>query len=242
MAKSSQKSNQEIGSAFDLLGKSYEIVVKNWPAFAIVNVFTILSSIFAGLNIGDKNTSGFDNNYSSAFVPGADLSDRLALGIFVVVIFAVINIFLYIALIVLETRVSAGKRPTISEIFNETFNYGLRLIGLAILASIIIVVGLILLIVPGIIAIGRLAMSPYILVDKNVGIIEAMKLSNEMGKSYFGKIWAAIGVVILISLGAGLLSIFPVVGPIVGTLITIAFSLVIVLRYRQLVAIKAKQK
>ncbi len=241
MAKTSQKSNKEIGSAFDLLGKSYEIVKKNWPAFVVVNIFSIVSSVLMGLKISIFDNSSIDP-YNIDWASYIEIGDSMALGVFVVAISVVVVILFLLALAVLQVRVSAGLTPTISQIFNDAIKFGLRLIGLFVLSSIIITIGAILFIIPGFIAIGLLALSPYILIDKDVGVIEAMKRSYALGKAHFWKVWGALGVLILVAIGTNFISYFPVIGPIVGTLVSIAFSLVIVLRYRELNALKSTSK
>lgn len=101
--------------------------------------------------------------------------------------------------------------------------------------AVVIGIGFLLLIVPGIIAIGRLALAPYIMIDKKVGIEEALKQSNELGKKYFWKVWAAILVMILVTaILAGLLGIIPILGPLASVAVSIAFSVVLALRYQQL--------
>jgi hypothetical protein len=49
-----------------------------------------------------------------------------------------------------------------------------------------------------------------------------------------GLIYGAIGVTIVIAILAGLIGVIPVLGPLAGAAITIAYSLVLPLRYRQL--------
>jgi len=71
-------------------------------------------------------------------------------------------------------------------------------------------------------------------VDKDLGVIESLKQSNDKAKGNMGKIYGAIGVVILIAIGTSIISSVPILGPLVGTAITIALSLVLALRYQQL--------
>jgi TRAP-type C4-dicarboxylate transport system permease large subunit len=99
---------------------------------------------------------------------------------------------------------------------------------------VIIVVGFLLLIVPGVIAVGRLAMAPFIMIDKKAGIEDALKQSNELGRKYFGKVWAVVGVTILISVLTAIISGIPVLGPLAGTAIAISYSVILALRYKQL--------
>ncbi|HYF97216.1 MAG TPA: hypothetical protein VD947_04250 [Patescibacteria group bacterium] len=229
-----KKSSHEVGSAFDLLGKSYEIVKKNWQVFAVVNILSILGAFATALDMNKKSqqnwTTGSGWNVSS----GTDLATVLGLGAIIVLALGIVGLFLYAMSISLQVKSSVGKKPDLAELFEDGKKYFFPLVGTALLSGLIVLGGLILLIVPGIIAIGRLAMAPYHVVDKNLGVIDALKASNNQAIGKMGLIYAAIGVTIVIALIAALLDIIPIIGPLVGVGVTIAYSLVLVLRYQQL--------
>lgn len=231
-----KKSNKEVGSAFDLLGRSWEIVKNNWVVFAVVNIFVILgglSNAAGDPTIKEGETpSQFSDNLSS--LTGMEIAAIAGLGSIVLLIFAIVAILLFVMTTSLEVKSSAGKKPDLSELFKDGKKYFFRMIGVGILSGLIILGGFILLIIPGFIAITRLIMSPYHLVDKDLGVVESLKQSNEQAKGNAGKIWAAIGVTILVSIGASILGVIPVLGALAGAAVTIAFSLVLVLRYQQL--------
>lgn len=229
--------NASTGSAFDLLGKSYEIVKNNWQMFAVVNVFGILSAVMNALNLGDYDSTKKDGavfNGSSEF-SGFELSALLGGGLLIVLLLLAVNFFLFTMATSLEVKSSGGKKPDFSELFSDGKKFFFPLLGLVIIMAVVIGIGFLLLIVPGIIAIGRLALAPYIMIDKKVGIEEALKQSNELGKKYFWKVWAAILVMILVTaILAGLLGIIPILGPLASVAVSIAFSVVLALRYQQL--------
>jgi hypothetical protein len=217
--------SQQIGSAFDLLGRSVELVRRNWLAFLVVNIIGLLGALAAFM-------PGTDTEFINA--ANFDTAAILSVGLAVMVVVAVVNIFLYTMMTSLQVRASGGQQPAIGELARDGAKYFFRLLGLIIIEVVIIVLGLLLLIVPGIIAIGRLAMAPYFMLDKNLSIGEALSQSNRMGKAYFGKIWAAIGVFILVSIGASIIGGVGDIGQLLGALIAIAFSLILPLRYQQL--------
>lgn len=198
---------------------------------------TIIGAIFASLSVYDEKD--VDAKYQSiGSLSGLDASQIAAVAgaaSIVILIFVVIGIFLSVMATSLEVKSTAGKKPTLGELFNDGKKYFFRFIGLCILLGIIIVFGLLLLIVPGIFALGRLAMAPYHMIDKDLGIIEAIKASNEQAKGRMTKVYAAIGVTILIGLGASMVEgLLPVIGPLLAAVISIGFSLVLALRYQQL--------
>lgn len=226
----------EVGKAFDLLGKSLEIVKNNWQIFAIVNIFGILYAIINALNPGDYSTNKINNPIFSgpAEISGVQVGTIIGGGLLIFLIFAVINFFFIVMNISLQLKSAGGKKPEFSELFDDGKKYFFPMLGLIILLAIIISVGFILLIVPGVIAIGRLAMAPFIMIDKKVGIEEALKQSNKLGKKYFGKVWEVILIIILISVLTGIISGIPLLGPLAGTAIGIAYSVILALRYKQL--------
>ena len=226
----------EVGSAFDLLGKSWEIVKNNWQLFALVNIFTILYALLDAFNPGDYDTDKINSPLFSggSEFSGVQLGAVLGGSLLAFLVFAAINFFFIVMSISLQVKTAAGKKPDFNEVFDDTKRHFFPMLGLMIVMVVTIVVGLILLIVPGVIAIGRLAMAPFVMIDKKAGIEESLKQSNELGKKYFGKVWAVIGVSILISLLTGIISGIPVLGPLVGTAIAIAYSVIMALRYQQL--------
>lgn len=229
--------NTAVGSVFDLPAKSWEIVKNNWQMFAVVNILSIFSAL-AGIfgdqsekqaNIYDKFQGGGASLFS-----GPELAAALGIGSVIAILFIVFNIFLYAMATSLELRSSTGEKPDFNSLFDAGKKYWLRLLGLMIVAGVTIFIGLLLFIVPGIIAIGRLIFAPYIMFDKDMGIVDSMRASAHLTKGKAGLVWAAIGVMILVSIAAGIISAIPVIGALIGTLVTIAFSLVLVLRYQEI--------
>lgn len=242
MAQSTQPKTVEVSSAFDLLPKSWEIVKRNWQAFAAVNILSLLAAVAAlfGETNSDDPYSRLNGGGAMSGLSGVGLGAALGVGAIVVLILAAVGIVLYAMMTVLEVKSSEGKKPTVSELFEAaTKNWlWLRLVGLLIVGGLIIVAGLILLIVPGVIAFGRVVMAPFFMVDKNLGVMDSLKASNELAKNHTGKVWAAIGVTLLVAIASGILNSIDTIGPLLGTLLGIAFSLVLVLRYQQIKNLK----
>lgn len=82
-----------------------------------------------------------------------------------------------------------------------------KFLGVSILVGLSIVLGLLLLIVPGILAMIFFMFATFIVIDKNLGPIEAMKESMRIGRGYR---WPLLGFVLLIALimMAGLIALF----------------------------------
>jgi hypothetical protein len=229
-AKVQQKT---VGSVFDLPEKSFNIVKENWQMFAIVNILSLISAAFA-LTGADKDNNNMYSNSNFGLASGGELAAVLGLGLIFFLVLVALSIFLYAMSVVLQVRASKGQRPNFNELVEGGKKYWLRIIGLSILSGIIVVVGLILLIIPGIIAIGRIAMAPFHMVDKDLGVMDSLKASNEMGKKHAGAVWAAILLFFGISIIIGIISGIPYIGALIGAVGAIVFSLILPLRYLEL--------
>jgi len=91
-----------------------------------------------------------------------------------------------------------------------------KFLGTSILITIIEFVGLILLVIPGIIAAVLLIFAPYFVMDRQMGPVEAMKMSFHVVKEHFWGIFLLLLVAIVINIvgtllfGVGLLISVPV--------------------------------
>lgn len=130
------------------------------------------------------------------------------------ILYAFITVPLTIGLYKYVLDITRGKKFDVMDLFNS-YKKVLMIVAASILMSIIVSVGLILLIVPGIIAALALAMTYYIIADGEEDPIEALKKSNEMMKGYkwdyFVFTLSFIGWILLacITLGIALIWIYP---------------------------------
>ncbi len=103
---------------------------------------------------------------------------------------------------------------TISDLWNPEPVW--RFIGAELLAFLIIFVGLLLLVVPGIIASLGLAFTPYIVVDRGLGPVESLKESwritngNKWRILLFGLALLGINIIGVLLLGIGVLASAPI--------------------------------
>lgn len=221
-----------LGSAFSLLGKSADIVKKHWKLFFVVNLFTILFSL--GNISGNKpatnpdGTSEWTKDLNN--LTGGEWTTLL------VVILAVVSVclFFYVMMLSLSVKASKGKVKDFSDLVSDGKKYFFPILGQTILSGLIIAVGLILLIIPGLFAIQRLLMAPYVLVNENLGVIASMKRSASLARENSDAVWSVFGVVILVTIFCALLGIIPFLGVIASIVLSIAWSLIIPLRYLQL--------
>ncbi|OGI15210.1 MAG: hypothetical protein A3E38_00245 [Candidatus Moranbacteria bacterium RIFCSPHIGHO2_12_FULL_54_9] len=108
-----------------------------------------------------------------------------------------------------------GTEDKIAVLFSE-YRLVWRYFGAALLYGIMVVFGLILLIVPGVYLALKYQFFAYLIVDQNLGILDALKQSSEMTRDikwkFFGFVLAVCGLNILgaLALGIGLLVTIPV--------------------------------
>jgi uncharacterized membrane protein len=104
----------------------------------------------------------------------------------------------------------------------------LTYLAATILLSLAVMVGFVLLIIPGVIAAVRLQFAPYLVIDRGLGPIEALKESTRITKGHSWQLLALMGLILLINL-LGVLAL------LVGLLVTIPLSyLAIAHAYRTL--------
>lgn len=232
MATATKSESKDIGSAFDLLGKSADIVKKNWKMFLVVNIFTILFTLGSTTQSKPNDTANQNDMWGGTF----DWADGAAVGTIVAVmlIFALVALFFYAMSISLAVKASKGQSPTFSQLKADGKKFMFPLFGQILLIGFVIVIGLILFIIPGIFAIMRLIMAPYVMVNENLGIRDAMRRSNQLAKAHSDKVWPILGVSILVGILTSVLQIIPVVGVVAAVVLTVAWSLIVPLRYLQI--------
>lgn len=185
------KSKEWMG-AFEAFSRSFDNVIKNpKPALFFVGVyalFNIVSMLIQGV-------STYSNN---DYVPYAD---------------ALMLVFV-LPLTMYGLALADGKKLTVSE-FMEINLKKLLFIILASLLLVLIVAGsLLLLILPAVWTIAWFAVATYIVVDKDMSPIDALKESKRISQRHKGKVWGIIGVSLLVSLAGAVLATIPYVGVI----------------------------
>lgn len=225
-------------SAFDLFKPSKELVLKNiWvfgPLYAVPFIFWIHSWLWSPLPNQPVHWWQSSRNFSSGW-PGGPFPTY---GTFLVVGFSVLW-FLIIAAAgtiaqimsqAAQLEAAQGKSLDFRNLWSVVKELGWRLFGLYIVVGLVVAVGLILFIVPGLIMLRRYFLSSYVMLDKKVGIREAMDRSAEMSKVNTGSIWGILGVMLLI----GMVNIIPILGGLASFALGSLYSVAPALRYQQL--------
>lgn len=205
------------------LPDAFSLFMPSWRAFRLnIDAFVMQFLFPVGLLLLTVLLAGVATDADSAAVNILVLCAAIVTGVVCVIVAA--------SLTVTQLKSAADTKLSFEQAVRQGLGYFWRLLGLFILSAILICVGFLLLIVPGLFALQRLLLAPYFLVDKNIGVIEAMRRSNAAAKKYSGAVWGVVGILIAINL----LGLIPVVGWIVGTALSIMYLCAPALRYMQI--------
>ena len=122
---------------------------------------------------------------------------------------------LLLGLVIFSLSISRDEEASVEQLF-EGFNHLGKSIGAYIVISIIISIGILLLIIPGIIAALSVSMTFYIIADDDsIGVLDAIKKSNEMMNDHRWKLFYLYlrffgwGIACLLTFGLGFLWLIP---------------------------------
>ncbi|HVC36134.1 MAG TPA: YciC family protein [Candidatus Dormibacteraeota bacterium] len=222
-AEDNRPDNKSLPSAFGLFKLGWEALKVNAQTLVLLGLFSIFLFFCVGLIgfifSGPPSLSGHMN--ASHFGP-------------ILVSYAV-AMLLFLGLFgpaTAFTQIESAKQNKVG--FKEALGKGthlaFRFIGLSILVAIIVIIGLVLLFIPGVLMIKRYLMSPYLLVDKDLSVAEAMRQSAALSKQHSQGLWGLLGVQVLI----GLPSIVPLIGSLVSLVLGIPYYCAPAVRYVQI--------
>ena len=116
---------------------------------------------------------------------------------------------------VVSARLMQGEAPRFGDFF-KGFTWYLTLLLLGLVTQVLVVLGLVLLIVPGIYLMVGYIFAPWFVLDRRVGFWEAMELSRHAVRPHWFELFGLVLMIILINLlgalalGVGLLVTIPV--------------------------------
>lgn len=158
-----------------------------------------------------------------------DISSKQRLGLAVIglaVIWAFINMAPSVYFLAKAKR---GKAPQLGECYRRGLPLLLRVIGVNILAGVAIICTLFVLL-------PRFLLAQYYLVDKELGVREALRRSWRQSQPFYWNIWGILGVQAVFALLASAASGVPLVGVIASALIGYICLFLPALRYHEIQA------
>ena len=190
-----------ISRSFELLKRYFGIIFVAWIIFIAINfgVGVVVELIDGALAASATSNSGFDTNSFSdpnspffagehSLSPGAQL-----VSILINVISNVISLFLTLGMTRLALNLMSGQAAEIGMIFGEGSKL-LRAFFASILYALIVFIGLLLLIVPGIYWGIKYSQYQTAIVDKDMSIWESFQYSADLTQN---NKWALLGLGIL---------------------------------------------
>ncbi|MEX0895787.1 MAG: DUF975 family protein [Patescibacteria group bacterium] len=180
-----------------IISKGWEVFKKYWPTLLGYTVLIIVAHLLMS-GIGamiDQESAG--------------------LSLLFQLISGIVSLLVGMAYIYVLILAAEGKTITLETVFSRSHRIVSYLLG-NILLTIVLMVGFILLIVPGIYFSIKYTFVPYLLIHKNIGVFESFSMSAKMTK---GRKWqlflytlgfVGINIIGLLVLGVGLLITVPV--------------------------------
>lgn len=219
----------ELKTIGELFKDSSQAVRRNLTVFIFLNTATILGLAWdIGSDIRDKTHSGgWGQVFVNSLNGGADYNGSVAwLG----VLLAVATIVLGLLLGFLEYLAAKKKIVSFDEVWSLFKKRWWQVIITWILLIICVIPGLILLVIPGLYLISRLAFAPIVTIDEGLTGFDAIRRSWDMTKNHAWTVFATVFFAFVLSLP----SIIPIVGRIAATVLVIAYSVALPIRYFEL--------
>jgi hypothetical protein len=197
----------------DAVNASWQLIQKNLATFLLVGVAgqVILTFLTFWFIPTDKLS---DYNAASEVVPMFNITELFSGLAIVFLLSLIVGTLISAALVILTIKTSKGESVSLQSLLQDALKIFFPFLGLEILVGIVVLVGFILLIVPGIIFSIWFFASVFILVEQNKGIIGSMKASKNLVSGHVMEIFVRFLL--------GVLAVF--VASFVFGLVTVAFS------------------
>lgn len=193
----------------NIFSTSWSVFKKNWKILiGVYLLFIVLSFI----------------PYSFSFLIGEYLFLSFLIGVAIILF----QFFLLAGFFKIFLDVHRGKEISVNMIFSQSHLF-LRLTLVSLLYSVMTFIGFFLLIIPGIFITVKFFFVGLFLVDKNTGVMEAIRQGGRLTK---GNWWSVFILVFIIAL----LNFIGFIAFIIGTLFTAPFgTMVMISAYRNLI-------
>lgn len=139
--------------------------------------------------------------------------------------------------------VKARSLPSLRECYYEGLNQMWRVIISQVVAWVIIIVGILAFIVPGVLFFRRYVMTPFYTIDNpRLKLKDLLIKSSSETRPFMYSVYGAYGVVIIVNLAFQLLLGSFIIGDITAALLSYSVLFVPVLRYQEISGFKADVK
>lgn len=178
----------------EVMGRAWDIVKLHW-------VPLVFATLIAG------GAGGLPQQISAVYRGVAlhgefDFTDPIFSTLFSIgsLVGLALQAFFQVGLVRLNLAAARGQTPELSQVFSGGSRF-LPMLGAMLLHMILVSVGMMLLVVPGIVLLLGLGMYPYFVVEREMAPVEALKASWELTTGHKGKLFVlglyAFGVALL---------------------------------------------
>ncbi len=187
------------------------------PMLALIPAGVVAGFTCAGINWNEPSAADFPR-----MIP------MLITGFVCIIVTILASVALKIGWVSICLKITKNEPAPFSEFFSN-FSYFMNFLATGFLMYLIIGAGMLLLVVPGVFLAIKLAFAPYLVIDQNMGPIEALKGSWEMSEGYSLKIFLAGVAYLVINAVVSFIPLVNIVGPL---LVSGLFYLIITTLYR----------
>lgn len=215
--------------AFELFRPSWEAFKLNWQLFVLtyvvpIIVFSLLALIFL---VPHWNALFHNETYHFRVIDGVTIT---ILALIAIPIGAFINTATY----ALKLESAKGRRVDIGFALKKARQFFWRIFGLTVARFFIVIIGICLIVIPGLLAWRMLFLAPYYLMDRDLTIKQAMRQSAKASWPIAYTLWPMLGVYILIQIIGNI----PLIGWLASIAGSIAYDCAAAIRYFQVKAAK----
>ncbi len=212
----------QLPSAFSLFKPSWEGLKQNLLELVVVWLAPTLAAVLLLVAGGSMTSNGTDGAGAVLF----------GLGVIVLLLYLAL---IGPAIIHIQLKSSLMEKATYESAWETSKKYWWRFLLLSIMVGVVVFIGFLLLIIPGVILLKRYFLSHYALIDQDLGLVDSMRKSNELSRNRSMSVYGILGVNILINIP----SVIPLVGGIISFVLQVVYFCAPAIRYQQLKSSKA---
>ncbi len=218
----------QLPSAFSLFKPSWAAVRLNFGTlFLLALSYAIPILVFIIFAVATGISSRASGNAGATSVSGIGTTLFFLIACFIGFLIAFL---LSPALAYTQLKGAQQQKVSYTQALKSGLHFFWRFIGISLVVAGVVIIGLVLFIVPGLLMLRRYYLAPYVMIDQDLPIFDAMKISAAQSKGRAMAVFGVLGVSILISVP----QVIPVVGWVAATILGIAYSCAPAVRYIQL--------
>lgn len=223
MAKTSEL---KLTSSFDLFTKSKDAIKNNVWLYIAVNIVPFVLFALIMLPLLFLSFSGFADEDKVSAVKSFNV-----LAVIIGIAFVMFFVSIYTAIVTFTNlRLAQNKKPSFEAIWKDSKSKFVDIFFAQILAGLMVILGFILLVVPGFFMIRRYYLVSYFVADQGLSPVQALKKCKEQSIKASGYVFGLLGVTLLLSLTG----IIPLIGGILSMVLGFLYGVAPALRYLEI--------